>query len=392
MTAKIKQHLKSATISRMSSTDRSNTERIRQLKARLLASSIAKGTYKTNDGETWLDIKIGREGRVINPAGSGPAVTLAGCCNCLPVCDLSGDVYFIPFSITDISGAEDFINSFITDTVIIPPPPEGYSNDYGIFTTSFVGCNTTSSTVTIYDDTTIIPATQYDLGVHTASNTIDSDIGFVVAYPTPTSPNITSITITSSNACSSVTDDVILGCFLPGTPVALAGGVTKPIEDVAVGDLVVGAFGEENPVTALHRPLLGAGKVCRINDEHTTTTHHPHIGADRGFFTPNPAALNNFTYGQKHTVILGDGTKEKRVMTGVRRDRILKLEEGTVLQTLTGPKTVTKMEPVTMSPFTQVYHLVVGGSHTYTVDGYAVVGWAREDDFDYDSWSPKVDG
>ena len=386
----------------MSSTDRSNTERIRQLKARLLASSIAKGTYKTNDGETWLDIKIGREGRVINPAGSGPAVTLAGCCNCLPVCDLSGEVYAVPISFTDVSDIiafQDGVNGYINGTITIPLPPPGYLNDFFIFLFYGNACNVMDSTTLTYDTFgNIINDIQYYLGTYTPSASPGpfsgyNTVGINVMYPTPLISffgDIGAIDLTVSNTCSSITDPTVLGCFLPGTPVALAGGITKPIEDVNVGDLVVGAFGEENPVTALHRPLLGAGKVCRINDEHTTTTHHPHIGADRGFFTPNPAALNNFTYGQKHTVILGDGTKEKRVMTGVRRDRILALTEGTILQTLTGPKTVTKVEPVAMSPFTQVYHLVVGGSHTYTVDGYAVVGWAREDDFDYDSWSVRT--
>ena len=38
---------------------------------------------------------------------------------------------------------------------------------------------------------------------------------------------------------------------------------------------------------------------------------------------------------------------------------------------------------------TQLYNLVVGGSHTYHVDGYAVTGWPREDDFDYDRWICK---
>jgi hypothetical protein len=202
---------------------------------------------------------------------------------------------------------------------------------------------------------------------------------------------ISSITANLSNACSSVTDNAILGCFLAGTPVALADGSTKPIEQVAVGDLVIGAFGEANPVLALHRPLLGTGKACRINDEHTTTTHHPHVSPDRKFYCPNPAALKNFTYGQKHTVIKADGSTEKRVMTGVRADRNLVLTEGIALQTLTGPRTVTKIEPLSISPFTQVYHLVVGGSHTYTVDGYAVVGWATETDFNYDTWMPKAD-
>jgi hypothetical protein len=389
----------------MSSTDRSNTERIRQLKARLLAATITKGTYKTNDSDTWLDIKIGREGRVINPAGGGPAVTLAGCCNCLPVCDMSGDaIFFLPVPVTDISDFQGYLNSSIIGSVTIPLPPPGYPNDFFLCIFLLDGCNITNSIATVYDiSNNILDTTQYYLGTYPSFEFFDSNtVSFNIIYPTEylyrdpdeffEIPDLSGIDITYSNACSSITEPVGFGCFLPGTPVALAGGITKPIEDVKVGDLVIGAFGEENPVTALHRPLLGGGKVCRINDEHTTTTHHPHIGADRGFFTPNPSALNNFTYGHKHTVILGDGTKEKRVMTGVRRDRILKLTEGTVLQTLTGPKAVTKLEPVAMSPFTQVYHLVVGGSHTYTVDGYAVVGWAREDDFDYDSWTPKVDG
>jgi hypothetical protein len=313
-------------------------------------------------------------------------------------------MFYFPVPVTETLGFQDFLNSAIIGSITIPPPPPGYPNDFFIFIVFCDGCNVTNSIATVYDTTnTMLDTTQYYLGTFPTNpdTAIIASVttGYNIIYPTeflyrdPDNydiPDLSGIDITFSNACSSITEPVVFGCFLPGTPVALAGGITKPIEDVKVGDLVIGAFGEVNPVTALHRPLLGGGKVCRINDEHTTTTHHPHIGADRGFFTPNPAALNNFTYGQKHTVILGDGTKEKRVMTGVRRDRILKLEEGTVLQTLTGPKAVTKLEPVAMSPFTQVYHLVVGGSHTYTVDGYAVVGWAREDDFDYDSWSPKT--
>jgi hypothetical protein len=384
----------------MSSTDRSNTERIRQLRARLLAASIAKGTYKTNDGETWLTVKVGREGRIINPAGGAPALSVPGCCNCNPVCDLSGDTVALPYSYFDASDIlllQDEINANIIGSVFIPFPPVDYPNNYFIVIFYFNGCNTTNISTVMYDNSGApIDASQFYLGMYpttpSGSFNIFDTVGFTIIYPTEVIAffdDIGNIEITASNACSSVTDNAPLGCFLPGTPVALSGGRTKAIEDVVVGDRVIGAFGEENPVIALHRPFLGAGKVCRLNDEHTTTTHHPHIGAERGFYCPDPAALNNFTYGQKHTVILGDGTKEKRVMTGVRRDRILKLKEGTVLQTLTGPRTVTKMEPVAMSPFTQVYHLVVGGSHTYTVDGYAVVGWAREDDWDYDSWTAR---
>ena len=196
-------------------------------------------------------------------------------------------------------------------------------------------------------------------------------------------------TITITTCGKTQTEDAQFGCFLKGTPVAMADGSTKPIEEVAVGDVVIGAFGEHNPVLALHRPILGASKVADINGEHKTTTHHPHIGAEKGFHCVAPALLTALTYGKKHTVTLADGTREKRVMPGVSKDRITGLTVGTVLQTLTGPREVDTIDYIPMSPLTKVYHLVVGGSHTYTVDGYAVTGWASEIDFDYDTWTPR---
>ena len=96
------------------------------------------------------------------------------------------------------------------------------------------------------------------------------------------------------------------------------------------------------------------------------------------------------TYGKKHTVILANGSTERRTMPGVAKERLLKLTEGVVLQTVTGPRSVTSITYEPISPFTKVYHLVVGGSHTFLVEGYAVTGWANESDFDYDAWTPKV--
>jgi hypothetical protein len=393
----------------MSSTDRSSAERTRQLRSRTLAASFEKAV-NPNDSSSWQAIKVGREGRILQLTGSGTTVTIPGCCNtaaCLPVCDLSDiEVVTISINISNILDWQDFLNSVIIGSFTIPPPPEEYLNDFFYTVLSFNGCNVTDSTTSMYDASgDLIPSTQHYLGDYPTTNPEDFDantVAFNIIYPTPFIVNgydylisydvsgISAITVTVSNECSSNTDYSILGCFLPGTPVALANGSTKPIEEVTVGDLVIGAFGEANPVLALHRPLLGAGKACRINDEHTTTTHHPHVSPDRKFYCPNPAVLRNLAYGQKHTVILADGTKEKRTMTGVRADRNLVLTEGIALQTLTGPRTVTKIEPLSLSPFTKVYHLVVGGSHTYTVDGYAVVGWANETDFNYDTWLPKV--
>jgi phage FluMu protein Com len=171
----------------------------------------------------------------------------------------------------------------------------------------------------------------------------------------------------------------------------MADGSSKPIEAVEIGDIVQGAFGEHNTVLALHRPLLGAGCILNINGEHKTTTHHPHVAADKKIYCAEPKLINGFTYGKEHTVIVDkSGRKEKRIMYGLHKDRILKLEVGVELQTLTGARRVDTLETIKMSPFTQVYHLVVDGSHTFMVDGYAVTGWPREDDFDYDAWAARA--
>jgi hypothetical protein len=170
----------------------------------------------------------------------------------------------------------------------------------------------------------------------------------------------------------------------------MADGTTKPIETVEVGDRVVGAFGEINTVTGTQTPLLGFSTISNINGEHKTTSHHPHISPDHNFCCVRPNVVNSLAYGKYHMVKGANGVIEKRLMKGVKPERVVKLEVGMTLQTVTGPRAVTSIEHVPMPPSTPVYHLATNGSHTYVVDGYAVAGWANEEDFDYDTWTSKV--
>ena len=181
-----------------------------------------------------------------------------------------------------------------------------------------------------------------------------------------------------------------LPCFLKGSLVQMSDNMPKLIEDVRVGDLLMGAFGETNEVLALHRPLLGDGLMCRINNEHSTTNDHPHVSADRKFYCGDPSALQEKTYGHEHEVILADWTTEMRMLDGLKEGRVQTLELGVILKTSYGEKEVKTMETYTMPPDTQLYNLVMGGSHTYHVDRYAVTGWPSENDFDYDAWLPKA--
>lgn len=197
-------------------------------------------------------------------------------------------------------------------------------------------------------------------------------------------------TLTGTNSCGSVdVSGTIIYCFLAGSLVTLADGTSKAIEDIRVGDVVLGAFGEYNPVLALHYSQLGDGTMMNINNEHHSTTNHPHVSIDKQFYTLYPSATSSRTYGREHTVINADGQLEKRVLHGLRSDRIKQLTTGIELKTVEGSRLVSSLEEYSLPPETPLYNLVIGGSHTYHVDGYAVTGWPREDDFDYDTWTTR---
>jgi hypothetical protein len=198
-------------------------------------------------------------------------------------------------------------------------------------------------------------------------------------------------TVTATTPCGTVSStQSAFPCFLAGTPVTMADGSAKLIEDVLVGDAVLGAFGEVNTVLALHRPLLGTALMCKINGEHSTTNHHPHVSADKKFYCNDPTTVDERTYGHEHEVLNEHGERVQMFLYGLKKGRVQQLELGVQLKTVCGSKTVETLETYSLPPETQLYNLVVGGSHTYHVDGYAVTGWPREDDFNYDSWVPTA--
>lgn len=211
----------------------------------------------------------------------------------------------------------------------------------------------------------------------------------VIIVSGPTGGNERTITLTATKSCgSATTSENVYPCFLAGSLVQMADGTTKAIEDVRVGDVVLGAFGEANPVLALHRPLLGTALMCHINEEHYSTNHHPHVSVDMQFYCGDPDLVSTATYGRPHTVLNAEGKQVMSMLYGLKKERIRKLAAGVVLKTVEGSRVVRTLSTLTMPEDTQLYNLVVGGSHTYHVDGYAVTGWPREDDFDYDTWAP----
>jgi hypothetical protein len=175
-------------------------------------------------------------------------------------------------------------------------------------------------------------------------------------------------------------------CFFHDALVTLADGSTKAIEDIRVGDMVLGAFGEHNEVLALHRPLLGKNTMTNINNEHHTSSHHPHISPDKKFYAVKPAVVMSDTYGKSHEVLDENMVPYQRFLSGLKPGRVQQMELGLQLKTVDGSRVITFLDTYEMAPETQLYNLVLSGSHTYHVDGYAVTGWPNEENFDYDEW------
>jgi len=194
-------------------------------------------------------------------------------------------------------------------------------------------------------------------------------------------------------ACDCICDCVCQcgngSCFLAGALVKMYDGSFKKIEEIIPGDIVCGAFGEPNEILALDWVVLGNRWMYSINDEHTTSNDHPHVGIDKNFYSAERDAIIN-EWGNYYPVILQNGLTIRLKNRGLSNlDRLKTLEIGNVLQTIWGPKEVKNIKQIKMNEDTKLYNLVVGGSHTYFVDNYAVTGWPREDDFDYDRWIPK---
>jgi hypothetical protein len=261
------------------------------------------------------------------------------------------------------------------------PPPAPYDASYNVaydITWDPVTNATSYNVVVSYPDVG---------GSSLVLNTGPTSITLYVNWVNPYS--LIGLSVTAINSCGSTSGSTTLApCFLAGSLVSMADGSTRVIEDVAVGDEVIGAFGEINRVLALHRPLLGENTMTRINGTHSTSSHHPHISVDRKFYCAAPSVVENNTYGREHIVINAQGNKTPMMLHGLKKGRVQALREGIMLKTIDGGRVVESFEMYTLPPDTQLYNLVVGGSHTYHVDGYAVTGWPREDDFDYDNWRP----
>jgi hypothetical protein len=163
------------------------------------------------------------------------------------------------------------------------------------------------------------------------------------------------------------------GCFTGATRITLADGAAKPIDQITVGDRVLGQGGF-NTVLAITTPRLGDRRLYALNGSaFFVTASHPFLTED-GWKSIDPAATalehSELPVGR---LVLGDRLLALATVaapafavaggTGRGEDVVAPRLQSTPLRSLVG---------VLGDPATQLYNLRVDGDHTYFADDLLV--------------------
>ncbi|MCF7856548.1 DUF2784 family protein, partial [Candidatus Gracilibacteria bacterium] len=147
---------------------------------------------------------------------------------------------------------------------------------------------------------------------------------------------------------------VVMGygeCFIAGTEILMADGSVKPIEEIEIGDTVLGMDGAKNTIVGLYRYRLGAQPLYAINNdgEYFVTAAHP-FWTTTGWQAINPAAAEKWNPNLE----------------------ISRLDEGDILILEDGEKIVKNIRAKQSNYFTTIYNFTTDGNQTYYADGYLV--------------------
>jgi len=149
-------------------------------------------------------------------------------------------------------------------------------------------------------------------------------------------------------------------CFVKGTEVLLKDGTWRNIEDVSLGEVLIGKDGSENKVLKLHRPTLGLQdsilphklRLACINGKEFSASEDHIFSTKDGWKAPN-AKVSYIIH--KHT-IEAEGFTVTDLSVG---DEIITNDGKTVK--------VTSIDFKEDAPDTQLYNFWTDGNHTYHV-------------------------
>ena len=148
---------------------------------------------------------------------------------------------------------------------------------------------------------------------------------------------------------------VSFSCFVAGTQITMADGSHKAIENIGIGEVVLGKDGMSNTVVAHVRPVLGNRTLVSINGSSPFMSNdHPVYCKDGIWKSANPEA-----------------TQEKYAL--LRDWNIEKLSVGDVIETADGMGiAINTISEHAEDPDTQLYNFTLDGNHTYVANNMIV--------------------
>jgi hypothetical protein len=147
------------------------------------------------------------------------------------------------------------------------------------------------------------------------------------------------------------TNDDQRSCFVAGTLVTMADGTKKAIEDVQIGEMLLGQDGYTNRVIAFDHPPLAGRDLIGINGNGKfMTPEHP-------LFTKNGwRSFSAATFERQFPDMLNLNVKDLQIGDEIQK------EDGSWL-------TVNSLEVFENEPEQTVYNFILDGNNTYFADG-----------------------
>jgi hypothetical protein len=151
-------------------------------------------------------------------------------------------------------------------------------------------------------------------------------------------------------------------CFIGATPVLMADGSERAIEEIEVGDVVLGSNGQPNVVLDVLRLALGARRLHALNDDnYFVTASHPLLTAD-GWKSVAPRRTANKQRGAITTTPLRVGD---RLVVADASSSSSNVRTATALQHVA----LTSLRSRAADPALRIYNLTVDGDQTYFANG-----------------------
>jgi len=158
-------------------------------------------------------------------------------------------------------------------------------------------------------------------------------------------------------------DDAMPSCFVAGTKVIMFDGSVRSIEDIKIGDKVIGQDRSINTVLAYDRPMLGNRLLYAINDcNYFVTAEHPFMTTG-GWKSIVPEALKHENKGLYNELCVTELSKG---------DTLIMIENTVKITTLKSKQASNQM----------LYNFMLDGNNTYYANNYLVHNKPHKDFFD----------